>query len=399
MSHAHARPVAALPSEGGQVADYIPFARPTLGDDDVEALRQVVESGWISTGEQASSFEAEIAAYVGCRYAVALNSCTAAIHLALVGLGVSATDEVIVPTMTFTATAAAVVHAGATPVLADISPDTLAVSAATVEPLISRRTKGIVVVHYGGRISRAAQLRRLCDEHGLFLVEDAAHALPAREGQYSVGRIGAAATFSFFATKPITTAEGGMLCTDDAELARRARRLSLHGMSESAVDRYRPGVRLAYDVTEPGFKYNMSDLQAALGRSQLRRATAMCARRAEIAEAYRRELDGLPGFRLPEADSGSSWYLYPIQVDTTVVGKSRDVIRHELERRGIGTSVHFIPLHRFTWYRENVVRANQVFPVADACAERLISLPIYPTMTDGEVARVVKALREVHGDG
>jgi dTDP-4-amino-4,6-dideoxygalactose transaminase len=381
------------------VSDYVPFAEPTLDEAEIDAVTRVLRSGWVSTGVEADSFEKEFANYVGTRHAVALNSCTAALHLALLALGIGPGDEVIVPTITFTATAAAVVHAGATPVLADVEPVHLTLDPEQVEKLIGKRTKAVVPVHFTGRMASPGPLRELCDRHGIALLEDAAHTLPASDGPYRAGQVGDVSAFSFFATKPITTAEGGMLCTDDSRIAEEARVWSLHGLSRGAVNRYRPGARAAYDVDRPGFKYNMSDVQAALGRVQLAKADRLHAARTTIAETYLRELDGLPNLRLPApdtADNLSSWYLFPVQLRLENMQADRDAFRDELHELGVGTSVHFVPLHHFSWYAENVVRDGQRFPVADAAAGRLLSLPIFPAMDDGAVERVVTAVRKAH---
>ncbi|MER5995488.1 DegT/DnrJ/EryC1/StrS family aminotransferase [Streptomyces viridosporus] len=383
------------------MSDYIPFAAPSFDTAEEEAVLRVVRSGWVSTGPEAQAFEEEFAAYVGVAHAVALTSCTAALHTALKAYGIGPGDEVIVPTMTFVATATSVVHAGATPVLADVEPEHLTLDPDQVKSLITERTKAVVPVHYGGRMAAMAPLRELCDAHGLILLEDAAHTLPARDGDAVAGRAGDASAFSFFATKPITTAEGGMLCTDDARVADEARRWSLHGLSRGAVNRYRPGHSAAYDVDRPGHKHNMSDLAAALGRAQLAKADRLHARRTAVAEVYLRELAGLDRLQLPPADTAtnrSSWYLFPVRVHGDGPGDHRAAFRQRLHALGVGTSVHFEPLHRFTWLREHVVRAGQSFPVADAAADTLVSLPVFPAMDDAAVARVVAAVRQAHDE-
>ncbi|MFJ4822733.1 DegT/DnrJ/EryC1/StrS family aminotransferase [Streptomyces bacillaris] len=383
------------------MSDYIPFAAPSFDTTEEEAVLRVVRSGWVSTGPEAQAFEEEFAAYIGVAHAVALTSCTAALHTALKAYGIGPGDEVIVPTMTFVATATSVVHAGATPVLADVEPGHLTLDPEQVKSLITERTKAVVPVHYGGRMAAMAPLRDLCDAHALILLEDAAHTLPARDGDAVAGRAGDASAFSFFATKPITTAEGGMLCTDDARVADEARRWSLHGLSRGAVNRYRPGHSAAYDVDRPGHKHNMSDLAAALGRAQLAKADRLHARRTAVAEVYLRELAGLDRLQLPPADTAtnrSSWYLFPVRVQGDGPGDHRAAFRQRLHTLGVGTSVHFEPLHRFTWLREHVVRAGQSFPVADAAADTLVSLPVFPAMDDAAVARVVAAVRQAHDE-
>jgi len=279
-----------------------------------------------------------------------------------------------------------------------VEPRHLTLDPAEVERLVTPRTRAVVPVHFAGRLADLRGLREVCDRHGLVLVEDAAHALPAHDGDVSAGGVGDVAAFSFFATKPITTAEGGMLCTDDPHVADSARRWSLHGLSRHAVDRYRPGGQAAYDVDRPGYKYNLSDLQAALGRAQLAKADRLHARRTAIAGAYLNGLAGLEHLEPPPADTAAnrgSWYLFPVRVRTP---GGRDAFRRRLQELGVGTSVHFHPLHRFDWYRRHVVRPGQAFPVAEAVHPTLVSLPIFPAMSDDDVRAVVVSVRRAHDE-
>jgi dTDP-4-amino-4,6-dideoxygalactose transaminase len=377
------------------MSDYISFAQPSFDHHEIEAVTRVVASGWVSTGPEAQAFETEFAQYVGTSHAVALNSCTAALHLGLMALGVRVGDEVVVPAVTFTATAAAVVHAGGTPVFADVDPCTLNITPETAAAAITARTRAIVVVHFAGRMCDMRALRALADERGVTLVEDAAHALPASRDGVRVGELGDVSAYSFFATKTITSAEGGMLCAHDAEIEHWVRVLSLHGISREAVDRYRPGGSAHYEVFEPGYKYNLSDLQAALGRAQLAKSDRFLARRRTIAARYLEALGDVEQVALPLADTTgdlSAWYLFAIQLRLDRLNADRDAFAVRLHELGVGTSVHFKPLHLYRGWRERGA-AEVPLPCAEAAAGRLLSLPIYPAMDDDAVTRVIGAVR------
>ncbi|MEU3860085.1 DegT/DnrJ/EryC1/StrS aminotransferase family protein [Streptomyces sp. NPDC028722] len=370
----------------------VPFAAPLIGEEEVAAVTQVLRSGWIGTGAVAHDTERRFADYLGVRHTLLLNSGTAALHLALLALGVGPGDEVIVPTVTFTASAATVVHAGATPVLVDVEPHTLAIDVDQVRRRLTARTRAVVAVHFAGRMADIRALRRLCDAHGLYLIEDSAHALPAERDGVSPGRLSDAAAFSFFVTKPLTSAEGGLLVCGRAEWAERARLLGAHGIDRDAFARHRGRRSPHYDVVAAGHKYNLPDTAAALLRCQLDRSAAMRERRRAIAEQYLKELAPNPGLLLPPADTAhdaSSWYLFVVQLPA---GVDRDALAGALYERGIGTSVHFRPLHRFSYYRDALPSAAGPFPVADAAHPRLLSLPIFPAMSDQDVEAVVAAL-------
>jgi dTDP-4-amino-4,6-dideoxygalactose transaminase len=381
-------------------ADYVPFAAPSFGQQEVEAVTRVVRGGWVSTGPEAEAFEAEFAAYVGARHALAVSSCTAALHLAMLALGVRS-GEAIVPATTFTATAAAVVHAGATPRLADVDPVTLNLTVETATAALRPTTRAILPVHFAGRMADLRGLRELADRHGLLLIEDAAHALPAWRDGCRAGQVGDAAAFSFFATKPITSAEGGMLCTREEVVADTARVWSLHGISKEAVNRYRPGGSALYEVHHPGFKYNLSDLHAALGRAQLARADELHRRRRQIAARYLEALGDVAEVELPPADhhrDHSAWYLFVIRLVLERLTIDREAFCDELHARGVGTSVHFKPLHLFDYWRETAPRATDRLTNAEATYPRLVSLPIFPAMTPAAVERVAETVRSVCRD-
>ncbi|MFD5625706.1 DegT/DnrJ/EryC1/StrS family aminotransferase [Streptomyces sp. NPDC127072] len=372
----------------------VPFAAPLIGEEEISAVTEVLRGGWIGTGSVARDTESRFSRYLGVEHSLLLNSGTAALHLALLALGVGPGDEVIVPTTTFTASAATVVHAGATPVLVDVEPHRLTIDLEQVRQHLTRRTRAVMAVHFAGRMADMRALRHLCDEHGLALIEDSAHALPAERDGVTPGRLADATAFSFFVTKPLTSAEGGLLVCHRADLAARARTLSAHGIDRDAFARHHSGRSPHYDVVAAGMKYNMPDLAAALLRCQLDRCDALHERRRAIGERYAKGLASLPGLLLPLADTAldsSSWYLYAVQLPE---GIDRDDVADRLSRRGIGTSVHFRPLHQFSYYRAELPSAAEDFPVADAAYRRLLSLPIFPAMTNEDVDSVIAALTD-----
>lgn len=372
---------------------FIPFARPDLGAAEMDAVRSVLESGWLTTGERVHEFEGAFAAAVGAKHAVALNSCTAALHLALDAIGLRAGDEVIIPAYTFTATAEVVLYFGATPVLADIDARTLNIDSRRVAEAVTSRTKAIIPVHFGGLAADLDALRAVAERRGIAIIDDAAHAFPSRYNGKYIGAISDITCFSFYATKTITTGEGGMLCTDNDAYAARCRLMSLHGISHDAWKRYRAEGSWYYEVVAPGFKYNMTDIAAALGLAQLRRAAAMRARRQEIAERYNAAFKGhefeLPGF----GDARDhAWHLYPLRLPA---GADRGAFVDALRAREIGASVHFIPLHLHPFYRDRYCFTPDSFPVSTAEYEREVSLPIYSGMSDAEVEVVIGAVTGV----
>ena len=372
---------------------FIPFARPDLGEAEMDAVRAVLESGWLTTGERVHEFEGAFAAAVGAKHAVALNSCTAALHLALEAIGLRAGDEVIIPAYTFTATAEVVLYFGATPVLVDIDARTLNIAPRRVAEAVTARTKAIIPVHFGGLAADLDALRAVAEPRDIAIIDDAAHAFPSRYNGKRIGAISDITCFSFYATKTITTGEGGMLCTDDDAYAARCRLMSLHGISHDAWKRYRAEGSWFYEVIAPGFKYNMTDIAAALGLAQLRRADAMRARRQEIAERYNAALEG-HDFELPAFGDARdhAWHLYPLRLPA---GADRGAFVDALRAREIGASVHFIPLHLHPFYRDRYGFTSDSFPVSTAEYEREVSLPIYSAMSDAEVDAVIGAVTAV----
>ena len=383
----------------GPAALRVPFHRVPIDQTDVDAVTAVLRSGWLSTGPQTAAFETEFAKRLGARHAIALNSGTAAMHLALEALGVGPGDEVLVPAFTFTATAEVVVHVGARPVLVDVDGATLNVTASLMEAAITPRTRAVMPVHVGGVGCEMAPIRELAADRGLLIVEDAAHALPAWCDLGHAGTLGDAGAFSFYATKTMTTGEGGMLVTDRDDVAARARQMALHGISSDAYDRYRVGGRWQYDVDDFGFKCNMGDLAAALGRSQLQRLDRHRLDRARIAQRYDQAFAELPGVQLPWRRGGhlDSWHLYAIRLDLDRLDCDRDRIIDELTVGGIGTSVHFIPLHLHPAYQRRFEYRPGDMPVAESQYRRLISLPIWPGMTADDINSVIGAVAHVIG--
>ena len=392
---------------------FLPFSVPWIGDEEIEAVVECLRSGWITTGPRVRAFEASFAEYVGARHAIALNSCTAALHLALESLGITACDEVLVPTMTFAATAEVVRYLGARPVLIDCEGESLNLSTEEVRRFLSEqaektsdgarnratgaRIRAMIPVHYGGLPCDMDALTELADEYGLELIEDAAHAFPASYQGRKVGTFGAASAFSFYATKNLTTGEGGMLTTDDDRIAERVRLMSLHGISKDAWLRYTSQGSWYYEIVEAGYKYNMTDIAAALGIEQLRRADQLWRRRRELAGRYTRALSTIPELQVPSdsADSEHGWHLYPMRLHLDKLRISRADFILELKAFGIGTSVHFIPLHLHPYYRENFGSRAEDFPVASREYERIISLPLYPRMSDSDADRVINAVSEI----
>jgi dTDP-4-amino-4,6-dideoxygalactose transaminase len=375
----------------------VPFHRPDIGEAEIAAVVETLRSGWLTTGPKTLEFETAFAEGVGARHAIAVSSCTAALHLALDALGLEPGDEVIVPTLTFTSTGATVVHAGARPVLADVTADTLNVDPRDVARKITRRTRAIVAVHFAGHPAPMDELLELADRHGIALVEDAAHALPAAYRGRRIGSIGKFTAFSFYATKNLTTGEGGMLTTDDSLLADRVRMRRLHGMSRDAWKRYSATGTWRYDVSYPGFKYNLTDVASAIGLVQLGRLPELQRRREEIARRYTEALEDVADLRLPgtRREVEHAWHLYVVRVRPQRLRINRDQLIEVLKERGIGTSVHFIPLHWHSYYQRSLGVGVQDLPVASEAAETMLSLPLFTRMSDDEVDHVAATLRDV----
>jgi perosamine synthetase len=373
------------------------FARPDISEDDIAAVVDVLRSGWITTGDKVREFEAAFAHRIGTSQAIAVNSATAALHLALDAIGLQRDDEVIVPTITFTANAEVVRYFDAIPVLVDVEAETLCIDPSAIEQAITPRTRAIMPVHLAGHSADMDAIMAIARHYDLQVVEDGAHTLPSLYKGRHVGTIGQLGAFSFYATKTITTGEGGMLVTDDDGFAQRARIMSLHGMSRDAWKRYTVGGNWRYDVVAPGYKYNLTDLAAALGLSQLERSDRLWERRCAIAARFTAAFQPYPELQVPttSADVVHSWHLYILRLQLDRLTITRDCFMEELRTLRIMTSVHFIPLHMFTYYRATYGYDNADFPIACAEFGRMFSLPIYPAMTDRDVDDVIDAVRHI----
>ena len=377
--------------------DFIPFHAPDIGEEEIRSVVETLQSGWLTTGLKVKRFEEEFSKYLGCSHAVAVNSCTAALHLALDAVGIQVGDEVIVPTMTFTATAEVVLYFKAKPILVDCEPDTLNIDPLDLERKITAKTKAIIPVHMAGQSCNMDRIMEIARRHKLKVIEDAAHALPSRFNGQMVGTIGDITCFSFYVTKTITTGEGGMATTDNPEWADRMRVMSLHGISKDAWKRYSNEGSWYYEVHFPGYKYNLTDIAAAIGIEQLKKCDRFWTARARIAAAYNEAFAALPEIRTPACipNSQHAWHLYVIQLETERLRIDRAEFITALKDQGIGTSVHFIPLHLHPYYREAFGYKPEDFPTATRVFERIISLPIYPAMSEKSVQRVIAAVTEV----
>ena len=374
-------------------AAFLPFAPPSIGEDEIREVADTLRSGWISTGPKTKRFEAEFTSYVQAPGAVALSSCTAALHTALAALGVGPGDEVITTPITFAASANVVEHVGARPVLVDVQPDTLNIDPERIAAAVTPRTKAILPVHFAGHPVDLDPIHELAQALDLAVVEDAAHAVAARYHGRPIGSGDNLAAFSFYATKNLTTAEGGML-TGSSDLLARARRLGLHGISRDAWQRYHQGGSWYYEVVEPGFKYNMTDIQAALGLCQLKKLDGFQRRRREIAARYTEAFAAETALQTPVTRPGveHAWHLYVLRLRLEALRIDRDRFIVELTERNVGTSVHFIPIHLHPYYRDKYGYAPDSFPVAYENYQRLLSLPLHPGLDDQDVADVIEAV-------
>lgn len=376
---------------------FIPYNLPDITEAEIDEVVDTLRSGWIAKGPRTIKFEKEFAEYLGAKHAIAVNSCTAALHVSLLTQNIGPGDEVITTPMTFASTASTILHCGATPVFADIDYRTGCIDPDEVEKKITPRTKAIVPVHYSGQVCDLDRIYELADKHGLYVSEDAAHALWSRyKGRLIGNRLRGAASYSFYATKNLATGDGGMLVTDRDDIAERARILVGQGMSHNAWNRYAKGGSWKYDIVEPGYKYNMFDIQAALGLVQLSRLEEMQKRRLEIAAVYQEEFGRIDAVEPPFVPEFAThcWHLYVLRVLPELLTIDRDQFIVELNERNVGTSVHFIPTHTMTAFRKLGWKEGD-FPMAEKHFERIISLPLYPSMTDEQVQYVVAAVRDI----
>jgi UDP-4-amino-4-deoxy-L-arabinose-oxoglutarate aminotransferase len=375
---------------------FLPFSRPSITAADVAAVTAVLESGWITTGAQCAELERAFAAYTGARHAVAMTSATAGLHLVLRALGVGPGDEVVTPSMTWASTPNLIVLSGATPVFVDVDVDTLMTTVDRVEAALTDKTKLIVPVHFAGAPLDLAPLRALASRRGIPLVEDAAHVAGAA---YAGERLGASGTsiFSLHPIKNFTTGEGGIVCTDSEELAARVRRLRFHGLGADTYQRETQGRAPQAEVIEPGYKYNLPDMNAALGVSQLARLDEMNRKRTQLASRYRELLAGVPGvlpLALPSYDHVHSWHLFIVRIDAERAGLDRDAFMTEMKARGIGTGLHFRAAHTHRFYVQNY-KPRTPLPNTEWNSARVCSLPLFPDMSLADVDRVVAAIKDV----
>lgn len=366
-------------------SDFLPLARPCITDAEVEAVAEVLRSGYLTTGPKVSEFEEAVAGYIGDSVsAVALNSCTAGLYLALLVYGIKEGDEVILPTWTFAATGHVVLWSGATPVLCDVEDSSLNIDTHKMEALINKRTKALIPVHYAGYPCEMDKIMQLAKKHNLRVIEDAAHAIGTEYRGKKIGSFGELAVFSFYATKNLACGEGGMVVLKDKAIIEKIRKLSYFGINKHAFDRYTQKGSWYYQIEELGYKYNMDSIHAALGLAQLQRLEQMNSRRREIAKLYREGLDKRIRLTQDSSQHLHNYHLFPIRIDPKII--KRDILIQKLKEHNIGSSVHFIPLHKHPFYRK-IIKGE--FPTADAAYEEIISLPIFPAMSDEDTYYVI----------
>lgn len=376
--------------------EFLPFSRPAMGPEELAAVSEVLQSGWITTGPKNQALEQAFCTLTGNQHAIAVSSATAGMHVALMALGIQAGDEVITPSLTWVSTLNMIVLLGAEPVMIDVDRDTLMVTPHAIEAAITPRTKAIIPVHYAGAPVDIDAIRAVADRHGIPVIEDAAHAAGTYYKGNHVGHRGTA-IFSFHAIKNMTCAEGGLIVTDDEQLANRMRSLKFHGLGVDAFDRQTHGRAPQAEVISPGYKYNLADINAAIALVQLKKLEQHNARRKEIAERYLTELENTPFLPLtqPAWAHKHAWHLFILRVDEASCGISRNDLMEALKAKGIGTGLHFRAAHTQKYYRERYPAL--VLPNTEWNSDRICSIPLFPTMTDDDVTRVIAALREVAG--
>lgn len=377
--------------------NFLHFGLPDIGDEEINEVIATLRSGWITTGPKAKLFESAFGAFLGGNLdAIAVNSATAGLHIALEALGIGVGDEVITTTHTFTATAEVIRYLGATPIFVDIAASTLCIDIEGIERAITPRTKVIMPVHFGGRSADMKRILLIAKKYGLKVIEDAAHSLPSTCGGRLIGTLSSDVTvFSFYANKTITTGEGGMLVTRNPEIAKRARTMRLHGISRDAFDRFTSETpSWFYEVVAPGFKYNMTDIAASIGLHQLKKANLFQQKRAKIAAMYDEAFANLPVVQPPHAEAGDlhSWHLYVLQLLDADENK-RNLFIDRMFEQGIGCSVHYIPLHLQPYWRDTFGLRREMFPISQSIYERSVSLPLYSRMTDADIFRVISAVK------
>lgn len=377
---------------------FLPFSTPTIDDAEINEVVDSLKSGWITTGPKVKRFEEEFRSYVGSPFAVALSSATAGLHLTLLALKIQEGDEIITTPMTFASTVSMIILAGATPVLADIEPGTLNIDVNEVRKKITPRTKAVIPVHFAGQACDMDPLFSLAREHNLTVIEDAAHAAGTEYKGKRIGSLDSISIFSFHPNKNITTGEGGMVCTRDEDLAEEVSLLKFHGMSREAWKRFSASGTPNYDIMLPGYKYNMMDIQAAIGIHQLPRLDGFIDKRRTIAEFYNREFADVVELALPAYapyEQRHAWHLYTPLVRVEQLTIDRDRFMAELKKHNIGSGLHYKAIHHHAWYRENLPIADADLPNASYASERILSLPLFPKMTEEDAADVVAAVKDV----
>ena len=374
--------------------DFLFFHKPFISDDEVDEIVDTVRSGWLSMGPKTIKFEEAFNSYIGCKKSIAVSSWTAAGHLTLEAYGIRPGDEVIVPTMTFPATAEIVCYFGAKPVIVDVEEDTLNISLKEIEKAITSRTKAIIPVHYAGQPCDMDEIHEIAKNNNLKVIEDAAHSLPATYKGKKVGTISDVTCFSFYATKTLSTGEGGMICTNDEEIAERCTIMRMHGINRDAWKRYTESSSWYYEVIAPGFKYNFTDLQASLGLPQLKKVDQMWQSRKNIAAKYTQALkdNELLTLHGVKENRDSSWHLFPIRLKLEFLKINRAQLIDEMRKLNVGAGVHFMPIHQHIYYNQTFKLDNKNYPIASSVFPKLVSLPIYPGMQDGHVDRVINVL-------
>ena len=374
--------------------ELLPFHQASIGEEEVKEIIQTLNSGWLTTGQKTRLFEKTFADYIGCKHAIGLNSCTSGLHLSLVVSGVSSGDEVITSPITFPATTNVIVHQNAKPVFVDVEPETLNINCSEIESKINNNTKAILPVHFAGHPCDMDSIISLAQKHNLTVIEDAAHALESKYHGNKIGAIGNFTAFSFYATKNITTGEGGMLTTNDDHYADKLRILSLHGISKNAWKRYGKEGFQHWELLMPGYKYNMFDMQASLGIHQIKKVESFLNRRVQIVKKYNDAFEKTEEIQLlkPESNIKHAHHLYVIVIKTENLKVSRDEVLNEIQKRGIGVAVHFRSLHLQPFFKQHFNYKKGMFPQAEYLSDRVISLPLYPKMTDEDVSRVIETV-------